>query len=148
MDKVAQIMSQLDQMILRANQIVEDASVQYEAALGGDLAILRADITEGNRSSAIHQAYRIKGRAGTLGWPLISAGVNALAKLLERCPDLALGEESVTVHLETLSLMFQQKMKGEDPRGQPMVRDLYKILEKECDAVAAPPPAAGACAIS
>ena len=54
-----------------------------------------------------------------------------MAKLMERCPDMALGDESVTVHIDTLNLLFRDGMEGEDPRGQPLVRALYKIVEKE-----------------
>jgi hypothetical protein len=131
MDKAEQIMGRLGEMLDRADEIVGEAGAEYAAALGEDLAVLSGEIAAGNRAAAIHQAYRIKARAGTLGWPLVSTGANALAKLLERCPDLALDGESVVVHMETLGLLFQENMTGEDPRGQPLVRALYKILDKE-----------------
>lgn len=131
MDRDEEIMGRLGEMLARADQIVEEAGAEYAAALGDDLGVLRADVVAGNRDAVMRQAYRIKARAGTLGWPLVSTGANALAKLLERCPDLALEEESVAVHMETLDLLFQENMKGEDPRGKPLVRALYKIVEKE-----------------
>lgn len=134
MDKAGQIMGRLGKMLARADEIVATASAEYDLRLSDDLDILCADIAAEKRQAAIHQAYRIKARAGTLGWPLVSAGVNALAKLLERCPDLALDGESVTVHLETLDLLLKENMRDEDPRGQPLVRALYKIVDKESGA--------------
>lgn len=44
---------------------------------------------------------------------------------------MALDGESVDLHIETLNLLFQENMQGEDPRGQPLVRALYKVVEKE-----------------
>lgn len=131
MDKMDQILALADELIERAEKALEDAKEGFSDVLEEDLADLDAAVKAGDRAKVIDLSYRIKGRAGTVGWPLVSAAANALAKLMERCPDMALDEESVVVHTDTLSLLFRDGMDGEDPRGQPLVRALYKIVEKE-----------------
>ncbi len=131
MDKMDQILALADQLVERAEKVLEEAKKDYGDTLEADLAALDEAVAEDDREKVVKMAYQIKGRAGTVGWPLVSAAANALAKLLERCPDMALNEESVAVHTDTLGLLFRDGMEGEDPRGQPLVRALYKIVEKE-----------------
>lgn len=131
MDKMDQILALADDLVERAEKALEKAKEDYSSKLEEDLDELLAAVASDDREKVIHLSYRIKGRAGTVGWPLVSAAANAMAKLMERCPDMALGDESVTVHIDTLNLLFRDGMEGEDPRGQPLVRALYKIVEKE-----------------
>lgn len=131
MDKMDQILALADDLIERAEKALEEAKTDYSDVLNDDLLALEAAVADADREKVVNLAYQIKGRAGTVGWPLVSAAANALAKLMERCPDMALDDESVTVHTDTLSLLFRDGMEGEDPRGQPLVRALYKIVEKE-----------------
>lgn len=135
MDKMDKILALADELIARAEKVLLKAKKDYANTLEDDLSDLDAAVAGDDREKVVNLAYRIKGRAGTVGWPLVSAAANALAKLLERCPDMALDEESVTVHTDTLGLLFRDGMEGEDPRGQPLVRALYKIVEKESGAV-------------
>lgn len=130
-DKMDQILALGDALIERAEKALEEAKTDFSDILDDDLAALEAAVASADREKVTQLAYQIKGRAGTVGWPLISAAANALAKLMERCPNMALDDESVTVHTDTLNLLFRDGMEGEDPRGQPLVRELYKIVEKE-----------------
>ena len=131
MDKMDQILALADELVERAEKVLQEAKKDYSSTLQDDLDALDAAVASDDREKVVNMAYQIKGRAGTVGWPLVSAAANALAKLLERCPDMALDEESVAVHTDTLALLFRDGMDGEDPRGQPLVRALYKIVEKE-----------------
>ncbi len=134
MDKMDKILALADELVARAEKVLLKAKKDYTNTLEDDLSDLDAAVAGDDREKVVHLAYQIKGRAGTVGWPLISSAANALAKLLERCPDMALSEESVAVHTDTLGLLFRDGMEGEDPRGQPLVRALYKIVEKESGA--------------
>lgn len=131
MDKMDQILALADELVARAEKVLVEAKKDYDNTLADDLSALDEAVASDDRKKVVHLAYQIKGRAGTVGWPLVSAAANALAKLLERCPDMALSEESVAVHTDTLGLLFRDGMEGEDPRGQPLVRALYKIVDKE-----------------
>lgn len=131
MDKMDQILALADELVERAEKVLVEAKKDYSTRLEEDLSELEAAVTADDRDRVVHLSYQIKGRAGTVGWPLVSAAANAMAKLMERCPNMALGDESVTVHIDTLNLLFREGMEGEDPRGQPLVRALYKIVDKE-----------------
>ena len=131
MDKMDQILALADELVGRAEKALQEAKKDYSTKLEEDLKELEAAVAADDRDKVVNLSYQIKGRAGTVGWPLVSAAANAMAKLMERCPDMALGDESVTVHIDTLNLLFRDGMEGEDPRGQPLVRALYKIVEKE-----------------
>lgn len=125
------IMARAGEYVASADVAIAETKENFDEVLAGDLLELRKIAQSGTRAETIGLAYRIKGRAGTVGWPLISSAANALAKLLERSGALSLKSASVNVHLDTLELLYRENMKGEDARGQPLVRELYKIVEKE-----------------
>lgn len=129
MSDQAEKLKRIERLLERAGKIVAAAEVEFDQRLGREIDELRSVMSAGDHKAALTMAYRLKGRSGSLGWPLVASAANALAKLLERNPDMGTSDREADVFLEALDLICSQGMKGEDPRGQLLVRELYQLVE-------------------
>lgn len=122
--------SQAEQAIARAGKVVEKMSEGYDERLGGLLGDLETALNRDDRAEAIVVAHTIKGESGMFGWPLVSAAAGWLRQVLEAESGPCVSR-TVAVHMDTLQLIVSEGMKGEDPVGQKLIRELYQIVEND-----------------
>ncbi len=121
---------EMKRLVGRAEEALEELQGGYEEQLGEDLMRLRKFAEEEHYQAAAALAYRIKGAAGTLGWPLISVAANFLGHVIRSLDQTSKGQDALRVHLDTIDLIYAERLKGEHPKGRVLVRELAAVLVK------------------
>lgn len=116
-------------MLERAERAIQNLAENYEAELTEDLAQLKKHLECAEWTDAQHYAYKIKSAAGTMGWPLISTASNFLVHALTGRDQIPQFEDIILIQFETLDLIHKEGMKGEDPCGVLLVKELFAVLE-------------------
>lgn len=117
-------------LIAKAEAALSKEADNYEAVLAECLNALRQALDEKNNSDAIRIVYSIKGVAGTLGWPLVSTAAGYFRHVLEEQGKIKKIDETISVHMHTLELLFKNQMKGEHPEGIKLIKNLHNLLLK------------------
>ena len=115
-------------LVARADRAMDEEAENYDAILGESIEALQKAVAEKNTEEAIVIAYSIKGAAGTMGWPLASQAAGFLRHVLEEEEKVSKLQDTISVHLHTLDLIYKNKMKGDEPEGVELIKNLYNLL--------------------
>lgn len=124
------MMLSMQEAVRRAEMVVEKMGVDYDERLQGHLRNLQKAFDENDRDQAILIAHTMKGESGMFGWPLVSEISGWLRQILET-QDKLHRTEVIELHLHTLRIILSEKLRGEAPAGQKLIRNLYAVIEKK-----------------
>lgn len=130
MSNLDDVRREADRLISKAEKAVEKHSVEFESGLEDRILSLRAATQSENYSEASQIAYRLKGAAGSFGWPMISIAAGFMRHVLEEQDKINNPEKVIIVHLETIELIFSKKLKGRTKEGIDLIQQLNTILDK------------------
>jgi len=122
----------------RADVVIEEMGEQYEARLQAEVAALDEEYRAMRRANAIdgqrlfEAAHRLRGEAGTFGYPLVSAIGNTLARYLDQRPKMdAAACEIVESHVNALRAVVVRKVKGDGGEiGAQLVQGLAAMVTR------------------
>ena len=122
----------------RADVVIEEMGEQYELRLQAEVAALDETYRTMRRSNAIDvdslfaAAHKLRGEAGTFGYPLVSAIGNTLARYLDQRPRLdAAACEIVGSHVNALRAVVGRKVKGDGGEiGAQLVQGLAAMVTR------------------
>lgn len=115
-------------LIAKAESALNKEAENYDAILEESLSTLKVALDDKNIKDSIRIAYSIKGSAGSLGWPLVSTAAGYLRHVLAEEEKVSKFDETVAVHMSTLELLYKNKMKGENPEGIKLIKNLFNLL--------------------
>lgn len=122
----------------RADVAIEEMGGEYEVRLQAEVAALDEAFRAMRRAGAFDlehlfaAAHRLRGEAGTFGYPLVSAIGNTLARYLDPRPKLdAAGAEIVESHVNALRAIVIRKVKGDGGEiGAQLVQGLAAMVSR------------------
>lgn len=122
----------------RAEIAVDELAVDYEKRLQEEVGAFDEAFRAMRRTgvydlrSLYAYAHRLRGEAGTYGYPLITAIGNTLARYLDSCETLdAVGCEIVESHISALRAVAFRKVKGDGGEiGAQVVEGLAQMVTR------------------
>ncbi len=131
-----------EQAIMRALNAASDLMNSYQGWAVDDLTRLwrtfqaapRGTHSPEDIAQMFEIAHGIRGEGGSFGFPLISMIGDSLCKLMEGKTRLTLPElEIVKVHILAMRAVFNQHLKGPQPKLEGELRQLLTLLRDRAD---------------
>ena len=116
------------QLILKAQQIIDDASANYGTILQQHVEQLHATLADNNIEDAIGLCYLIQSQAGTFGWPLATEVAGWFKKLLLRQKDNGLNPAVNRLFQDSLKQIVSEKMTGESNAALKLLQHIETTL--------------------
>ena len=130
----------LQQAIADADRAIERLSKDYDkhladdmAALGKDMAAVKADPSPANLKSLFRLVHNMRGQAATFGFPLITeVGRSLCLYLLETEEDEEVNVDLIEQHVNALRVIYREKIEGQgDTVSRQVVAALMKAVETQ-----------------
>lgn len=143
-------------VLARSQAVIDDKAAGYPALARLDLVTLHdlagvvgaAETTDAERADALKRlyevAYRVKGQAGTFGYPHVTAVAHHLyvmARVAKASPE-KLGE-AIQVHVDAMQMLLNRRLTGAAPEGKAIIEALNKVVVKIIGPGPGPGPASG-----
>lgn len=119
------------EMLIRAQSIIDQASVGYEDVLKQDIHSLKQHIESGDMMDAIHLCHRIHSQAGTFGWPLVTEISGWFKRHLEIQQKAQVNNNINRLFLGSLDTVLNNKLKGEGEASIKLLQHIESTLKNQ-----------------
>lgn len=128
-----------DDPVARAEQALQNLSVEFDGWMNDELVILertraaiaREGVTKPHADALFRAAHDIKGDGATFGYPLAAAAAESLCRIIEHAPDHArLPLPLIDYHIDAIAAIVREHDRiGADEVAQSLVGRLREVAD-------------------
>ncbi len=119
------------ELLLQANKIISDASINYSDILEQHVQALKKSLDSENLIEAVKICYRIQSQAGTFGWPLATEISGWFKRLLMPQIEKGVNAKVNTLFLDSLNIILKDKLKSESNTAVNLLLHMEAELKKQ-----------------
>ena len=119
------------QMLLKAQKVIEDASKDYVEILTQHIQALQEALKSENTAEAVQICYLIQTQAGTFGWPLAGELSGWFKRILKTQKKTGLNPTVSSLFCQSFTSIIQNELKNESDDAVKLLMHIECVLKTE-----------------